>query len=314
MPRPRHEPPSPPLVIAPPDRHADPETCDGESQHAADRSTAARAGIYVDVENLPDVETAQRIIAIVATRWPDHHPPVGTLSLYVPADKARLWELWSDTEFPCLKRRVHGVQRFTRQASKNAADMAIAVDAIHDYVTGDVGHVAVVSNDSDFAALFAKIRELAAAARKPPPFLWITTGNGAGISLDMHRFVEGNMRWNIDIPPKSPAPASPKAEPQPRQPTASKSPKRKPTTPDNAAIADRLVAELPPGTFKAQQAMEIIKQHWPQHSAAQSTQLCGHFLARELWPFLKARRVKQVRQTSPRTYEVVPQAKPPNQA
>ncbi len=154
-------------------------------------------GVYVDVENLSDAETAQRVVDVVVAQWPGHCPPIGRLSLYVPADKARLWELWGDAGFPGLKRRVHGVQRFTRQASKNAADMAIAVDAIHDYAIGDVAHVAVVSNDSDFAALFTKIRELASADGRPSPFLWITVGTVSGVSADMERFVDGDMRWEI---------------------------------------------------------------------------------------------------------------------
>lgn len=264
---------------------------------------ALRAGVYVDIENLADLETAQRVVAAVVRRWPEHCPPIGRLSLYVPAEKAELWELWGEAEFQCLRRRVHGVQRFTRQASKNAADIAIAVDAICDYVTGDVAHVAVVSNDSDFAALFSKIRGLA-AERRPSPFLWITVGNGSGISVDMARFVAGDMRWEIDEPAGPPAPKGKAGKSAaPKKAAASKRSRGKPAKPENEAIADRLVAELS-GTFKAQQAMAVIKRHWPGHGAAQSTQRCGHFLASELWPFLKARGVKQVRQNSPRTYEI----------
>ena len=74
---------------------------------------------------------------------------------------------------------------------------------------------------------------------------------------------------------------------------------------DNAAIAARLVAELPAGTFKARQAMDIIKRYWPTHDAAQGPGHCGKFLAGELWPFLKACGVRQVRQNSPRSYEIV---------
>lgn len=278
----------------------------GES--GRDRPEAVRAGVYVDIENLADTETAQRVVATVVAEWPGHCPPIGRLSLYVPAEKARLWELWSGAEFPCLAVRVHGVQRFTRQASKNAADMAIAVDAICDYVTGDVAHVAVVSNDSDFAALFAKIRELAGADRAQSPFLWITVGNGGGISVDMQRFVAGDLRWAIDEPAGAP-PAKPKVARAQRSKGGTSKPSGGKSEGNNDAIADRLVAQLPVGTFKAQQAMEVIKRHWPRHGAAKSTQRCGNFLASELWPFLKARGVKQVRQSSPRTYELPKAAK-----
>ncbi len=39
--------------------------------------------------------------------------------------------------------------------------MAIVADAVADFTTGVASHIAVVSNDSDFGALFVKIQELA---------------------------------------------------------------------------------------------------------------------------------------------------------
>lgn len=93
-----------------------------------------------------------------------------------------------------------GVQRFTRIASKNAADMAIAVDAIHDFATMVASHVAVISNDSDFAALFVKLQELADANGQPPPFQWITVAGASGISRDIQQFVRADLRWDIVVP------------------------------------------------------------------------------------------------------------------
>ena len=270
-----------------------------------------RAGLYVDVENLLDAPHAQRVVEAVLEQWPDVRPPVGQLSLYVPAQRTELWRLWARTRFPSLGLRVRGVQRFTRVASKNAADMAIAVDAIHDFATAAAGHIAVISNDSDFAALFVKLQELADAIGQPPPFQWITVAGASGISRDIQQFVRADMRWDIvvDAPP-APAPervgtslapspcrakAGPAAAAKPRQPAAK---------PDNRAVAARLVAELPEGTFKAQHALKVIGRLWPLHPAAGNTQLCGQFLAKELWPHLQQLGVKMVRETSPRTYEI----------
>ena len=274
------------------------------------------AGLYVDVENLPNTTHAQHVVETVIGEWPDTRPPVARLSLYVPAQKADLWRFWARAKFPCLTLRVRGVQRFTRQASKNAADIAIAVDAIHDFATTDTGHVAVLSNDSDFAALFVKIQELADAVGRSAPFLWITVGDVAGLSHDIQEFVRDDMRWDIPLelpraaaaPPKT-APAAKPAQSKPTASTRAATPARPAAKPDNRAVADRLVAELSEGRFKAQHALHVIERAWPGHPAAVNTQRCGQYLAKELWPLLQERGVILVRQTSPRTYEIVKGAK-----
>ena len=301
-----------------------------ESDAAQDRRSGAtaanallpapvRAGLYVDVENLSDAPHSQRVVEAVLKQWPDERPPVRQLSLYVPAQRTELWRLWARSSFPSLGLRVRGVQRFTRIASKNAADMAIAVDAIHDFATSVASHIAVISNDSDFAALFVKLQELADAKDQPPPFQWITVAGASGISREIQQFVRADMRWDIvvDTPPApklnqvgtSPAPKPTRAKAssatgvKPRQPAAK---------PDNRQIAIRLIAELPKGTFKAQHALNVIARLWPGHPAAGNTQLCGQFLAKELWPHLQQLGVKMVRETSPRTYEIGTDVKTPD--
>ena len=274
------------------------------------------AGVYVDVENLPNTTHAQRLVETVIAEWPDTHPSVTRLSLYVPAQKADLWRFWGRAKFPGLALRVRGVQRFTRLASKNAADMAIAVDAIHDFVTTDTGYVAVVSNDSDFAALFVKIQELADAAGRSAPFLWITVGDGAGLSQDIRQFVRDDMRWDVPLEPQrstasGPPTSLPAERPAPSKPAAAAATAPSAPNPDHRVVADRLLTELPEGRFKAQHALKVIERAWPGHAAAANTQRCGQFLAKELWPLLQKRGVKLVRQNSPRTYEITTAAKAP---
>lgn len=275
-------------------------------------------GLYVDVENLRDTRHAQRVVETVLDQWPNARPPVGRLSLYVPAQKAELWRFWARNRFPDQVLRVRGVQRFTRLASKNAADMAIAVDAIHDFATTVAGHVAVVSNDSDFAALFVKIMEIAGATDDSAPFLWITVGGSGGISQDIEQFVRADMRWNIAVdssassasarakrdPKTERTKAAPPrlAEPSPESPTNAAN--QTASKPDNRVVADRLIADLPEGIFKAQHALDVIARVWPRHPAAGNPGLCGQFLAKELWPLLRDRGVKMVRNTSPRSYEI----------
>ena len=68
-------------------------------------------------------------------------------------------------------------ERFTRQSSKNSADLAIARDALDDLLAKTVTQIAVVSNDSDFGALFVKVSEMTPSPAQPTPFLWITVAN-----------------------------------------------------------------------------------------------------------------------------------------
>ena len=67
---------------------------------------------------------------------------------------------------------VHGIQRLSGQPTKNAADIALAIDALADFMAGATQFVAVMSDDSDFIALYAKLRLL---AEGNAPFLWVLT-------------------------------------------------------------------------------------------------------------------------------------------
>ena len=114
----------------------------------------------MDIENLKNAEHARAVIETIVRDWPEALPPVGRLCLYAPADKTGLWGVWAPIRFSGIEILVRGIQRFARE-SKNSADMAIVGDAVADFTTGVANHIAVVSNDSDFGALFVKIQELA---------------------------------------------------------------------------------------------------------------------------------------------------------
>lgn len=251
------------------------------------------AGVYVDIENLKNAEHARTVIETVIRDWPEGLPPVGCLHLYAPADKTGLWGAWALGRFSRLEVRVRGVQRFARD-SKNSADMAIVADAVADFTSGDANHIAVVSNDSDFGALFVKIQELAAHSGDPeqPPFLWINLAGGSGLSKEIRDFVPEQLRWVVTPPPGPRAKTSSK----PAQDNGAR-------LPANSTIIRWLLDELPPGRFRAADVEKIIKRHCPNHPAAQTTGTCGAFLARQLMPLLVDKGVTVVRQ-SPRTYEL----------
>ena len=161
---------------------------------ALDNGTA----LYVDAENIGNNQFTRNVVSQSIYQWPPQHPPVNSLSLYVPADKVTLWQIWAESAYSDLHVRVRGVQHFSREKSKNSADIAISVDAIHDLISGRASNIAVVSNDSDFCALFLKIREIALDhGMKSTPFLWITTQNGSAISQEISEFIPQQFCWSL---------------------------------------------------------------------------------------------------------------------
>ena len=144
----------------------------------SNESPENRTGIYADIQNLQDI--SREILVVLIRRWPENVPPPGKLNLYVRADHADLWRVWASHEFSDIEVVVKGVQHYTLSATKNAADMAIAVDAISDFNHNRVNHVAVVSDDSDFISLYAKLAEEVNGfdltyRNGNIPFLWVFT-------------------------------------------------------------------------------------------------------------------------------------------
>ncbi len=279
--------------------------------------TPPGAALYVDTENLRDSDHAQTVVDRVVANWPADRPPLSGLSLYVRADKTELWQLWAETEFPALRVRVRGVQHFSNHRAKNSADLAITADAVADLITGQAGAVAVVSNDSDFGALFVKVRELAMPADVPDiPFLWITAPDAGALSAEIEQFIPDRYRWDLSdalaVPTATPPPAvSAKRTPN-RLPEATR-PALPATHADasasNDVIADELIRRLPVGKFKVADAHGIFKDKWPAHPAATGPAQLGTFLLKEIWPIMQRRGVVMAKEKSPRTYEITPEAK-----
>ena len=101
-----------------------------ETQPSTD-SDSQSTGIYADIQNLQDI--ARDVLQSLIRRWPESMPPPSRLNLYVRADHAHLWRVWATHAFPGIEVTAKGVQHYSLAATKNAADMAIAVDAISDF-------------------------------------------------------------------------------------------------------------------------------------------------------------------------------------
>ena len=160
-----------------------------------------RTGIYADIQNLQDI--SREILVVLIRRWPDNVPPPGKLNLYVRADHADLWRVWASHEFSDIEVVVKGVQHYTLSATKNAADMAIAVDAISDFNHDRVNHVAVVSDDSDFISLYAKLAEEVNGfdltySNGNIPFLWVFTDRMGTRSALLQEFFPGEYIHVVD--------------------------------------------------------------------------------------------------------------------
>ena len=278
------------------------------------------AALYVDTENLGDPNQARQVVASVVADWPGDRPPLGMVSLYVRADKAEMWRLWSESAFPALSIRVRGVQHFSANNSKNSADLAITADAVADLMAGMAHDVAVVSNDSDFGALFVKVRELAHEANaESVPFLWITAPDGGAFSAEIAEFIPETFRWDLSAALPTPANAGPAPAPVAAGPAPKNLPEASrpaltaapPTAsnPSSQAIAEELVRRLPVGKFKVAEALVAFQDRWPRHPAATGPAQFGTFLLKEVWPFLQKRGVLMARKTSPRAYEITQAAK-----
>lgn len=262
------------------------------------RATPA-SGLYVDIENLPGTLNARRIVHAVLDHWPDGRPALRTLRIYAPADKTALWHAWCANRLPDVG--VRGVQHFRRESSKNSADIALAADAAVDFATGVVQFVAVLSSDSDFASLYVKIAELAAAAGLPDtPFLWINPADGSPVSSEIAGYFPERLRWILPAVAGRPAQPPPGSSPAPGSPTAD-------------AIATALLAALPKTKqqFRASDALPIVKQRWPALPAVGSASAFGTYLANELYPALAKRGVTVVSAKSPRTYGLPPSRNQP---
>ena len=118
--------------------------------------TVPASGLYADIENLQN--RGQRVILTLAENWPPTAPPLKSLTLYVRADMTELWRAWATSAFPNLDVIVSGVQHFTRDVSKNSADIAITANAMADWLLGSSGLFLLPAADGKRPEQLAAIR------------------------------------------------------------------------------------------------------------------------------------------------------------
>ena len=284
---------------------------------------AKGSGVYIDVENLQ--EDAQVLISSLMFNWPDAAPPPSRMTLYVRADQAELWRLWTVDQFGSVQVTVKGIQHFSRDSSKNSADIAIATNAIADFVRGRIAHIVVFSDDSDFISLYAAIRDEVEQRRGSTPFLWAVTNRHKSLSANVKQFFPRRLLHVVSANYRSPKP--PPLPPLQTRSAVSRRPVRAtpaaptppPLTPAPLAaqgnswadMARTIVRERPIGAFKSTDCQDIIRRRWPGHRLARvGGAAFGTEFKKNIWPELEKLNVKIPNlNRKPVTYEITREAK-----
>ena len=296
--------------------------------------------LYVDTENLQG--SAQTLIENIIEDWPEGTPQPTRLNLYVQADRVSLWDIWANGRFPQLTTTARGIQHFSNRQSKNSADIAIAIDAIADYVTGVAEFVAVMSDDSDFIPLYAKLKELEA---RRVPFLWLVTDRTKTRSTTIRDYFPnayihvvqtrrasrprpseaGETQTSVSrrtrpvgmsTPPASDAGDSQSNGSRRTRPAGVSGP---PAGDDGKSQADRLVdvadliiQQMPAGSFRSTECQRVIKSQWPGDPMARMSSVrFGTEFANKIWPILDERGVELL-STKPRKYGLTQEVKDAN--
>ncbi len=289
------------------------------------------SGVYIDVENLQ--EDAQTLISSLMFNWPNAAPAPSRMTLYVRADQVELWRLWTVDQFGSVQVLVKGIQHFSRDSSKNSADIAMATNAIADFVRGRIGHIVVFSDDSDFISLYAAIRDEVDGTRGPTPFLWAVTDRHKSLSANVKQFfprdllhvVSADSRSSRTHPPlrtrPSPSrrPARPTPAPSPQPSISQTPPSPPPFSPAPLAaqgsawadMARTIVRERPVGTFKSTDCQDIIRRRWQSHRLARvGGAAFGTEFKKSIWPELEKLGVTIPNlNRKPVTYELSKEAK-----
>lgn len=224
--------------------------------------------------------------------------------------------MWSDSQFTDVSVSVKGVQHFSKNASKNSADIALALDAVCDLMVDSVQHIVVVSDDSDFAALFGKVRELRLgkqADSAQTPFLWVMTNREHMRSKVVEAFSPNVYVRKMGVEIDEPSPADEGGDTQFNATELVKSALRYSSNgvPTGDEIAKAIIQDIAIGSFKSTVCQPIISGRWPgcEWGQLEGPQFGQWFIA-DILPILKRYGVSDpYPNTKPRRYVMTRNAK-----
>jgi len=268
--------------------------------------------LYVDVENLLD--KAQQVITSTIEEWPSEFPKPNILQLYVDADQTHVWEIWASHKFPSINTRVNGVQRYS-SVTKNSADMSLITNALADQLKGRTSHTAILSDDSDYIALFtALMKEIPRNDKNDVPFIWFITDRPDTHSRTLNSFIPPQYLRCIKCgdDKKTPLDIKEKVVIRTRQVASDK----KKVNPDERKseieqIVIAIIQDIPIGPFKSADCKKIIKKHFPNNQLSLADNATfGNQFAKNIWPGLEKRGVLLPNPNKkPRKYEMTDGAK-----
>lgn len=167
-----------------------------------------KVGFYLDTENLGgNIPEKQSTILEALQGWPRNLPPPTLIALYVTED-TDVWKSAWETVVRDFQDSLPGMatvnlpepvykpaHQYSRNPDKNAADITLVLDALDDVHQMHTDFAVILSNDSDFAGLLFKLREVQQRAADGrfsshsygnSPFLLITHANsGRSQQLDI---------------------------------------------------------------------------------------------------------------------------------
>ena len=255
-------------------------TVEDRDQASSSSEDPSSTGLYVDLENLQG--EGQAMVESLIDDWPATFPRPSHIALYSPADEVELWRSWATSKFSDLGTVVHGTQHFSRSSSKNAADLAIATNAIADLVVGRVTHVAIFSDDSDFMSVFVAIRDEPAVPIDGGrvPFLWVVTDRVGSLSPRVKQFFPPEQLHVVAFKGSVRAQGTGKRNRASRMET---------TTQETwTEMATAIVDEIGVGSFKSTECQKLISERWPKHRLATAHgSAFGIEFKNNIWPVLE---------------------------
>ena len=257
-------------------------------------------GLYVDVENLQDI--AKQAIISTIENWPDEFPKPTMLRLYTKADQTELWQIWAADKYPSIDVQVKGVQHYVLKGSKNSADLSLALDALSDILKSRTTYIAVLSDDSDFASLYTKLKhELSDAGNHKIPFLWFVTDRPDTRSPNLNDFFPSECLRMINCAFSKETTTKQKGKHFIEELAKN----------EEERIALTIIQNIPTGTFKSTDCKKIIDFYFSQHSLSKtdSAKFGAQFL-KTIWPLLEKYGVREPNpEKRPHKYEMTETAK-----
>ena len=247
------------------------------------------AGIYIDVENLGiDESAAKNVVRYALENWDGDLPRITSVSLY--GKRIGLWksaiegfvtELQGPWPFANSQPniRVVSTESYSGSLQKNAADIKLAVDACQDMLSGAISFVAVLSNDSDFFALYEKARELKSEPIEGCPNIRLWDGRGnVPYQIINHQSGDAKVSRTMDLVPGTHRKILPEEAKTP------------PVVITDREIAEAVIRETDLVAFKNDHIQQIMdgNESLRKHRASKLTDSeFDQYVKESIWPVLE---------------------------